>query len=65
MNRQDKQDLLDCIADGAENVLVYGQSSHDDDNPYLPDDTAEHLYYMAYRFGAQAAEKLIAHIQSG
>jgi hypothetical protein len=43
--------------DGFHNVLARGESSHIDDNPYLPGSGEEHAH-AEYKAGAKAAESL-------
>jgi hypothetical protein len=42
---------------GFHNVIARGESSHADDNPYLPDNGEEHLH-AEYKAGAKAADSL-------
>jgi hypothetical protein len=44
--------------DGFCNVLHYHQSSHKDDNPYMPDH-GEERPHAEYKAGARAAESLL------
>lgn len=44
-------------ADGFWHVVCHGESSHDDDNPYLP--SLEQIPYTQYKLGAKAAESLL------
>jgi len=48
--------------DGFHNVIDRGESSHDDDNPYLPRCEIEEQQHAAYKAGAKAAESLKRHI---
>jgi hypothetical protein len=45
--------------DGFHGVIARGESSSDDDNPYLPQ---ERHPYIEYRNGAKAAESLLRHL---
>ena len=47
--------------DGFENVLVYGQTSSEDDNPYEP--THEPGCHKEYKAGALAAESLLSYMR--
>lgn len=48
--------------DGFRDVLLFGDSSHPDDNPYMPEAECERAHFAAYRDGARAAESLLAAI---
>jgi hypothetical protein len=50
------RDLREEWVDGFTNVLIYGQTSNDDDNPFDQTFKPEVKAYNAYRDGALAAE---------
>jgi hypothetical protein len=50
-------DFYQYWLDGFANVIVYDETNHDDDNPYLAD--CENAQYVNYKRGATAAIQLL------